>query len=112
MHFAPRVFLSFILTLSLLVEPSLHFIHVCVGSCQISSSCPSDRDHSNCGSAENFSSDKECKICEMLATFTWAYSSIKYLYSYLELTDDLAVYKRTLGSSFVNLYSARAPPFL
>ena len=112
MHFAPRVFLSLILTVSLLVEPSLHFIHVCVGSCQISSSCPSDGDHSNCGSAEKFSSDKECKICEMLATFTWAYSSIKHLYSYLELTDDLTVYKRTSGSSFVNLYSARAPPFL
>tara|TARA_Y100000589_G_scaffold171892_1_gene163197 strand:+ start:329 stop:667 length:339 start_codon:yes stop_codon:yes gene_type:complete len=112
MYFSPRVILGFILAFSLLVKPSLHFIHVCMGTCQIAVSCTSGGDHSNCGTSDKLSTEKECKLCEMLATSTWAYHFTEHLNKYSGFIDEWAACKAMPSYLFVKLFLARAPPLL
>ena len=112
MHFQARILLSFFLILSTLINPSLHIFHVCTESSKSEVSCSLHDHQGGCQNEEELNTEQECQICELLATFTLAYSHFDSFSYFVKLFTNQRIYNKTSSSLFLSRFSARAPPYL
>ena len=112
MYFNSKILISVVLILSVLINPALHLLHVCMESDSSIVHCSSDADHHSCQNEEELNTEQECQICELLATFTVAYSQFDSYNYYLSVVINYKRYSDTFCSLFLSRFSARAPPYL
>ena len=112
MHFELRSLLSSLLIVCILITPGLHIFHVCIGPSNTEVSCSSHDHLGNCQNEEELNTEQECQICELLATFTLAYSHFDSFSYFVKLFTNQRIYNETSYSLFLSRFSARAPPYL
>ena len=112
MHFKLRTLLSSLLIVCILITPGLHIFHVCIGPSNTEVSCSSHDHLGNCQNEEELNTEQECQICELLATFTLAYSHFDSFSYYLSVVINYKNYSEASCSLFLSRFSARAPPYL
>jgi len=112
MHFQARILLSFFLILSTLINPSFHLFHVCTEFSKSEVSCSSHDHQGGCQNEEELNTEQDCQICELLATFTLAYSFFDSINYFVNLITNQRTYNEISYSLFLSIFSARAPPYL
>ena len=112
MHFQARILLSSLLIVCILITPGLHIFHVCIGPSNTEVSCSSHDHQGGCQNEEELNTEQNCQICELLATFTVAYSHFDSFSYFVKLFTNQGIYNETSYSLFLSRFSARAPPYL